>query len=352
MILMENVVIMAEDGHICMMKYSPTTDRPHTEYEFKQMLLKNAKGLTEVTDKTNVYSLVPNSFKRIRECDYKVTYNMDKADIILCELNPENIKKYKIFSKMELAHNLYKNIEILKSSLGYLKRSNINELADIITELESMNRDRYLNNIYVTESLKDYFAYQADIRRNLEDQEGFWLFNIYDDIDTQKLFPIDYFRNLTTGIVINDEVFESFKEQLVDKYGTERDIIYNIIDTCNLLHSIRYVIRLVTEGFISTYCLPIIKKKCGGELAYARDDFESAIKMMRNTHTLTTDNLNWACQYYMTKEKDYSIEFKPSDKLIELAKQTTQEVSVLLNQVHEDSESCEFPHTQYDNDQQ
>ena len=160
MILMKNVVITAENGQIHMMKYSPTTDRPHTEYEFKQMLLKNARQVTEVTDKTNVYSLIPNSLKRIRECEYKVTYKIDKADIILCELLPENIKKYKIFSKMETAYNLGKNIDILKSSLGYLKRYNIDEFADIITEIENMNKDGYLISIYVTDSIKNYFEKQ------------------------------------------------------------------------------------------------------------------------------------------------------------------------------------------------
>ena len=351
MIPMENVVITAEDGQIRMMKYPLSTDRPHTEYEFKQVLLENAKQITEVTDKTNVYSLIPNSFKRIRECDYKVTYKIDKADIILCELNPENIKKYKIFSKIETAYNFNKDINVLKSSLGYLKRYNINDFADIINEIENMNNDKCLNKIYVTDNVKDYFAYGSNIRQVMFDKEEFLFFNICDDIDTKKLFPIDYFRNLTTGIIINDEVFESFKEQLATRYSAERDIILNIIDTCNLLHSIKYVIRLVTEGFVSTYSLPIIKKKCG-ELAYSRDDFESAIRMMQKTHTLTTDNLNWACQYYTKKKDNYTIEIKPSDELIELAKQTTQEVNVLLNQVHEDSESCESPHTQCDNDPQ
>lgn len=351
MILMENVVITAENGQIRMMKYSPTTDRPHTEYEFKQMLLENARQVTEVTDKTNVYSLIPNSFKRIKECEYKVTYKIDKADIILCELLPENIKKYKIFSKMETAHNLGKNINILKSSLGYLKRYNIDEFADIITEIENMNKDGYLNSIYVTDSIKNYFEYKADIISNLSDDKGFLFFDIYDDIDTQKLFPIDYFRNLTTGIIINDEVFESFKEQLVNSHCVKRDMILNMIDTCNLLHSIKYVIRLVTEGFVSTYSLPIIKKKCG-ELAYSRDDFESAIKMMRHTHTLTTDNLNWACQYYTKKKNNYTIEIKPSDELIELAKQTTESMNVLLNQVPEETQNYEFPHIRCDNDPQ
>ena len=73
---------------------------------------------------------------------------------------------------------------------------------------------------------------------------------------------------------------------------------------------------------------------------------------MQKTHTLTTDNLNWACQYYTKKKDNYTIEIKPSDELIELAKQTTESMSVLLNQVPEETQSCEFLHTQCDNDPQ
>ena len=57
MILMQNVVITAENGQIRMMKYSPTTDRPHTEYEFKQMLLENAKEVTEKDCRVTVLNM-------------------------------------------------------------------------------------------------------------------------------------------------------------------------------------------------------------------------------------------------------------------------------------------------------
>ncbi len=316
----------------------------------KRWLIQNTSNITDVINGAKVYSYVPNSFKKIRECNYNVTYKLENADIILCELNPANYTRNKMFSRITIGFNIYKSIDVLKNSIGWCHK--MSEFIPIVKEIEELMESSQLSNILVDVDVKHYFHYRAAIQEIFHDKEGVWIFDINEDIDIDKLFPIEYFRNIMNGIVVTDDVFESIKEQLNTTRGNERDLICNIVDTCDLVRSIRYVIRLVTEGHIGTYNLPIIKKKCRDIIPHSRDDFNGAIEMMKNTNTLTLDNLNWACNYYRKKKEHYTIEYKPTQELVDLATRTTESMRVLLNQVPEETQSCEFPHTQCDNDQQ